>query len=322
VEILTEHKDKSVEYIKDYYDHEADDIIDEYFNTLLENELGFFTDEPHLFPEMSMEWRSPSVITNAIIDIENTIHDYRRVFEELDEFNCKSLEVRCFEAIDLNDLTSMLEPTLDSRLSNISLILKVDPSLTEKAIEKLAKDNKRINSITVHSATEDNSYAIEIGKSGTDVAFIEQQIDSSNHCGVIHTNYFYINEQSVTEALKHNSCLNRKISIDTDGSIKNCPSILKNYGNIKDTTLTEAIAHKDFKDLWGVTKDKIDTCKDCEFRYICSDCRAFVEEPENKHSKPLKCGYDPYTGEWEEWSKSPLKAAAIAHYGLGANKKQ
>ncbi|WP_161094292.1 hypothetical protein [Elizabethkingia anophelis] len=33
-------------------------------------------------------------------------------------------------------------------------------------------------------------------------------------------------------------------------------------------------------------------------------------------SKPLKCGYNPYTGEWEDWNKNILKQKAIKYYGM------
>lgn len=33
-------------------------------------------------------------------------------------------------------------------------------------------------------------------------------------------------------------------------------------------------------------------------------------------SKPLKCGYNPYTSEWAEWSTNPLKRKAINFYGM------
>lgn len=93
------------------------------------------------------------------------------------------------------------------------------------------------------------------------------------------------------------------------------------FGNIKDTTLEEALRQKDFKRYWNLTKDHIEVCKDCEFRYICIDCRAFTEQTnfdENRLdvSKPLKCGYNPYTAEWEEWSTNPLKQKAILYYGM------
>ena len=69
-------------------------------------------------------------------------------------------------------------------------------------------------------------------------------------------------------------------------------------------------------------KDKEEkVCKDCEFRYICTDCRAYTEKTHTNEegldtSKPLKCGYNPYTGEWEEWSTNPLKQKAIQFYGM------
>ncbi len=78
-------------------------------------------------------------------------------------------------------------------------------------------------------------------------------------------------------------------------------------------------SHRDqpgFKKYWDINKDKIYVCKDCEFRYICTDCRAYVEDPEDILSKPLKCGYNPYTGEWSEWSKNVLKTKAILNYKL------
>ena len=90
----------------------------------------------------------------------------------------------------------------------------------------------------------------------------------------------------------------------------------QSFGNIKDTTLQEALDHPDFKKYWNVTKDQISVCKDCEFRYICTDCRGYIENPEDMYSKPLKCGYNPYTCEWEEWSTNPLKQKAIDYYGM------
>ncbi|MEM8527245.1 MAG: hypothetical protein AAGG68_21570 [Bacteroidota bacterium] len=41
-----------------------------------------------------------------------------------------------------------------------------------------------------------------------------------------------------------------------------------------------------------------------------------MEDLEDIYSKPLKCGYNPYTGEWAEWSTNPLKQKAIAYYGM------
>jgi SPASM domain peptide maturase of grasp-with-spasm system len=151
------------------------------------------------------------------------------------------------------------------------------------------------------------------------MGYIVQVKDSISReicCGVIASHYFITHLQAISESLHHNSCLNRKIAIDIDGNIKNCPSMSQSFGNIRDTTLREALDHPDFKKYWNITKDQIAVCKDCEFRYICTDCRAYLENPEDQYSKPLKCGYNPYTCEWEEWSTNPLKQKAIDYYGM------
>ena len=94
------------------------------------------------------------------------------------------------------------------------------------------------------------------------------KIPNNTLCGKISQANFSINIKHFTEAQKHNSCLNHKISIDVNGNIKNCPSMQKSYGNINDTTLTQALNKKGFKDNWYITKDQIEVCKDCEFRYF------------------------------------------------------
>ena len=94
-----------------------------------------------------------------------------------------------------------------------------------------------------------------------------------------------------------NSCLNRKIAVDEHGNIGNCPSMEKKFGSVKENSLLTVAKRNDFKKVWKLNKDAIEICKDCEFRYICSDCRAYTEN--GITSKPAKCSYDPYTGIWE-----------------------
>ncbi len=72
-----------------------------------------------------------------------------------------------------------------------------------------------------------------------------------------------------------------------------------NYGNIKNLAISDVLNNHEFNKLWRINKDKINVCKDCEFRYICHDCRAYITEENNIYSKPLKCKYDPYKTVWE-----------------------
>ena len=92
--------------------------------------------------------------------------------------------------------------------------------------------------------------------------------------------------------------------------------MIKSYGNIRNTKLIDVVNNPEFQKVWHIKKDEITKCQDCEFRHICTDCRAYLENPEDQYSAPLKCGYDPYTCTWEEWSTNPLKEKAIAFYGM------
>lgn len=150
------------------------------------------------------------------------------------------------------------------------------------------------------------------------VSFTKEDLKISS-CGKVDMKYFNTNLPKIMEAINHNSCLYKKIGIDRNGNIKNCPLMQESFGNIYSVSLENVLKKKNFKKYWNLTKDYVEVCKDCEFRYICTDCRAYTERTHiNKAgldtSKPLKCGYDPYTCQWEDWSKNPLKQKAIQCY--------
>jgi hypothetical protein len=67
-DILTNHGKESIGKIKSKFNRENATIIDEYFSFMEEHELGFWTNIPNLFPALSMKWKSPNSVTNALID--------------------------------------------------------------------------------------------------------------------------------------------------------------------------------------------------------------------------------------------------------------
>ncbi|MBX9448398.1 MAG: hypothetical protein KL787_01185 [Taibaiella sp.] len=66
---------------------------------------------------------------------------------------------------------------------------------------------------------------------------------------------------SLPNSLRHNTCLNRKIAVDAEGNIRNCPSMKERYGNIRDTTLAQALMKPGFKKYWSITKDRVTKCR-------------------------------------------------------------
>ena len=309
-EILSDHRGKDIEEIKSFYNNEYDDIIENYFKTLINNEFAFFTDTPELFPEISMEWDEPLEITNAIVDFdEYSDFDIFSILEQLSELHCKFIQIRYYNEIKLDDIISILE-YLDQIQSNSIGINFIFPYINGKIkndFMSLFTSFKRLNSIAVCGSPIKEIINITHSKY---LIFSEQKIVSENCCGVIEKEMFSVHIKTFTESQKYNSCLNRKISIDKKGDIRNCPSMSRSFGKIDQVTLKEALYHADFKVFWKVNKDQIDICKDCEFRYICTDCRAYTSDPSSETSKPLKCGYDPYSGVWEPWSQNELKNIA------------
>lgn len=282
-----------------------------FLDQLVQSELGFYTDEPRRFPPISLEWKSPLPITHAILYVKHPAGmPYEEVLGALDQLGCNALQIQLDPEANLAVLEEILTLTQRSRIKSIELIVPQN-ILPGTYIHNLINKYLRITLLVVSGAPAASDFSYR----GALVKMVES-IDSIKHCGCVSPDYFNLNILSYTEALHFNSCLNRKIAIDAEGDIRNCPSMPESFGNIRNTTLQDALAHPDFKKYWNITKDQVAVCRDCEFRYICTDCRAYVEEPGNAYSKPLKCGYNPYTCEWEEWSTHPLKQRAIDAYGM------
>lgn len=315
--ILLNHKGKSIQEVKEFYENKYNEIIENYFQLLLTNEFAFLTDTPELFPVLNKEWNEPFEITNAIIDLgSESKFVLKSILEQLSDLSCKFIQIRYFKNIsetEIEDIFDYLD-LIQSNSIGIDLLIPFKAAVNDQYYINLFKKYKRLNTLIVHSSPNGK----EIKTIGPSRYYINTGVNlaSEKHCGYIDKSLFSINIKTFMESLKFNSCLNRKIAINQYGDIKNCPSMPQTFGNVQDVLLKDALLDKYFKKYWNLNKDKIEICKDCEFRYICTDCRAYLESPENDKSKPLKCGYDPYKGVWEDWSKSELKKKAMAYYNL------
>jgi radical SAM protein with 4Fe4S-binding SPASM domain len=93
---------------------------------------------------------------------------------------------------------------------------------------------------------------------------------------------------------KFNPCLGEQVAVDTSGDIKSCLWSEDLLGNILKDNLKDLIISGSFNKYWETGKDKIETCRECEKRYACSDCRmSAVRKGGSFESKPAFCDYDP-----------------------------
>ncbi|MDR2580612.1 MAG: radical SAM protein [Fibromonadaceae bacterium] len=101
------------------------------------------------------------------------------------------------------------------------------------------------------------------------------------------------------------SCWGDKLSVESNGDMTACIMSKVIVGNAKSTldivNLKKSYSYRFF------TKDKVDTCKHCEYRYICFECRAMCINVDNEQmTKPNFCTYNPYTGNWTVPKKCTL----------------
>lgn len=319
-ELIDERLDAvDIDNYRSLLDGESLTVFEEYLAYMLNHEIGFLCSEHELeqFPKMSTEYFSPSYINNVIIDCNKGDIDFINddFLTQLKRLCCNYIQFRFFAKTSIEELQRILDILNPTQIKAVEIILPRINDWSEDSMLNFLQENRKVRNMIVTSAPESRIVKMEDFLDGA-LIFSDKEIASNLHCGIVQLEQFAINVSHYTESLNYNTCLNGKIAIDSDGNIKNCPSMKESFGNIKDTTLEEAINRSGFKKHWTITKDEITKCKECEFRHVCTDCRAYLENPDDPYSAPLKCGYDPYSCRWEEWSMNPLKEKAIDYYGM------
>jgi SPASM domain peptide maturase of grasp-with-spasm system len=317
-DLLEELTLNSLSAVLNKYDAEDQVKIRENLDWIAELGFGFWCNsktELERFIPISEEFQMPYDISNIIIDLnENSSFDLENLISQIKDIGIPYLQIRSYSYRSIEFYISIANQFNSSRVKGLDIITPYFDSVQNYEFPAIFRENLRINQI-VFWGSPNNQVINEIANQSK-VIYTTQNLTSSKCCGIIYPELFEINKELFLESKKYNSCLNKKIGIDTNGEIKNCPSMSNSFGNINNTKLKTVVSNSDFTKIWQIKKDEILICKSCEFRYICSDCRAFVEDPNNINSKPLKCGYDPRTAKWEDWATSPLKQKAMSFYNI------
>jgi len=296
-------------------------IVEEYVSFLIENELCFYCDATLVdnFPKMEIDtWDYPATITNAIVEIgqEGLMPLAESLLVLTNELLTRHIEFFFATTVDSIYLAQVLKMFDQLDLYSYNIIFNLsDNAELEETLRLLSRHHKIHRSIIFNTPF---NKIISNDENGWGNIFLIDNAFSYTQCGVVDLNYMSIKLEHISESLNHNTCLNRKIFIGANGEVRSCPNTAV-VGTIHSKSLPEIIKEPDFQQYWHIKKNDISICRDCEFRHICTDCRAFIIDPEDIYSKPLKCGYDPYTCEWEEWSINPLKQQAMHYYKINTN---
>lgn len=286
--ILIEEKDESISnLVKKYKDID----VKGYFEYLFENEICFPCDREdlELFPDLNKQWHIPFEFETCIVDFcSNLMRELPKIVSEISDFSVPNVQLRFYHEILQTELEEVIHTFYESKIKFIELI--VPNTFSKGFIDDLVKKTNKIRLIVLTSSQNRERRDVEQAT----VFQTQQIVDSHKHCGIIQEEQFVCEMRTFCESSQFNSCLNSKVSIDVDGNIKNCPSMSESFGNIRNTTIKEALNHPNFKKYWSISKDQIEVCKDCEFRHMCTDCRAYIKQSDYIYSQPAKCNYNPY----------------------------
>ena len=313
--ILEIFKDQKVSKIYQEFGNDNATVLDSYFELLESYEMIHYFPlkrDLNMFTPISTNFEYPSLISNIQIelfqlDFFNLIKG--NILNIIESFNVKALEIHYFE--DNKNLQYVLETFCNSRLTDINILTSTNV-ISKIHSEELLLCYPKLSKIVISDSELDSISKINRGTLITQ----KSSSDFKNECGCISKYSRIVNRDFYLESISSNNCLSKKLSIDKFGTIKNCLSMKSSYGNINNVNIKEIITSNEFLKFPSIKKDNVLICKDCEFRYLCLDCRVFLENKEDIFSKPLKCGYDPYNTTFIDWKKDPIKINKFNEYKI------
>ena len=232
------------------------------------------------FSKLKLDWESPAIITNAII--EDGIF-LEKALSYIDQLFCKFLVLKCETVPRLKEI--LINNFKVSNYQNLDVILKQADTdgLTQLREEFPILGNVYLNA-KPNSELEDQE----------DVFYLKKGEKRP---------VFTVNIETFTEAQSQHLYYNRKLFIGSTGLIKNAPESKDLFGNIeyleKANELLEIVASEEFQKYWFVSKNNCNVCQDCEFKYMCLDARAPALRKNGKWQYAEECQYNPYISKWK-----------------------
>ena len=272
-----------------------------YFKMLdyfIKNDFGILTDNLETLPDLSMEYDSPYLVTNVVVETDsNTKQDLMfEIVGILSKGQVQAVQINDHGQMTLSQLERLGDIISNSQIECIH-VYTLYSQIEILKLRNFIMENSRFRSVVFMGSPEDN--CIEIEEMGFARLEYKTNIIDFSSCGNVSKDLFVYDSNHFFEAHTYNTCLNRKVYISLNGFVRNCPLMNNDFGNIRQLSLRDIVNLPGFQVLWRICKDRIDVCKDCEYRFVCTDCRYYIKDKNNITSQPSKCKYNPYIGKWE-----------------------
>jgi SPASM domain peptide maturase of grasp-with-spasm system len=296
--ILYDLKNQDIEtYIKEQKLDKNE--IYNFINQFIKEELGFLTKTPKQFPDLNLDWDSPHKISNAVIEISNkSKFSISSIINQLTNLKCQAVQFRIINKTSINELNALLGKLSKSTIRCVEIFFPFNEKIKDTELTELLTSFPHIRLVYIYNSTKNYTRECSDSFLNKKIIYSENLKESLSKEKITNDTFIY-NIPSFCEANNYNLGLNRKICICANGDIKNYLSHNNIFGNVNSDKLFTVINRDSFKEKWFITNDKIEKCKDCQFRYACLSNSDIIKK-KNKFYKTLDCGYNPYENKWTE----------------------
>lgn len=267
------------------------------------------------FIRMDYEWRAPAHITNAVMDIDRHSVWGPGHVQCLRAVQCHYIQFRVLEEIEQTRIVDLLNSFDRSHIDHVQLLLPAIFADDIEWMQSLLDQYPRLNSIRVYGMSQPGErYSDAIMRP---IIWMGSPLNGYGPSKV----RMVITMALFCESQSHHNYFNRKLYIAKDGAIGNAPETTSRHGNMNDirdgNEMVDIVDRPDFQTYWRVSKEMVDVCKDCEFRYMCMDNR--VPQPRTPESwfHERECPYNPYICKW----KGEEGYRTLAECGVVSNAK-
>jgi len=220
------------------------------------------------------------------------------LLNKLIEKGCLDFQLILNSDVEKELLKNILGVFKTSSAKNVEIIFN-QPHFNEQELREITNDSRVIYKI--YGAAKDEIIAstwvdAERLSDYPLIQFKSIALDLNTRTSYKEENFITILQQ-FTGAIHFNRGLYKKVCIDNQGNFKNYISHQKTFGNIKTKTLDQLLEDTEFTKYWELNNDKIEKCKDCQFRYICAS-NSEIEMRDGKYYKMDDCNFDPYSNKW------------------------
>lgn len=308
---------KKINSVINLIEKDSIDNFNEFLVFMLTNEFAFLTESKRRFPEISSKINDEDkLIKDTIIEVDCKLYnsiDFGNIINKINNINCAAVQIRFLYSIDIDVINQIIACLRKTNINYVELHIEDGLTIDQNFYLELIKETPILSRVYLYNSIVDKKHECFLESDGyipllMGTLFLIKDEMIENCCGHISFHNLDFNDINLHNVItKFNGCLYKKVTIDKDGQVKNCPSIKNSYGHYSKVDIRQLIKDEKFNSLWKLKKDDIKVCMDCEFRYNCTDCRAFLTDESDIKSKPLKCGYNPYTNVWEDSIYNPLK---------------